>query len=103
MGEKKGSTEKLKYDFPTEKECQVLLNSKWYRATPKDFRSWGSGRRIIHFISGELVTKEYNGPLYYWNTNVICKEPIDDLIQYISSMPRQSIRRPTENKFLYED
>jgi hypothetical protein len=58
MAEKRGQSEKLKYDFPTEKECQVLLNDKWYRATPKDFRSWGSGRRIIHSIKGELIIKD---------------------------------------------
>lgn len=103
MGEKRGSTAKIIYDFPTEQECQVQIKDKWYRATPKDFRSWGSGRRIIHSIKGELVTEEYNGPLYYWNTNIICKEPVDGFVQYISSMPRQSIRRATENKLLYED
>jgi hypothetical protein len=101
MGEKKGSTEKLKYDFPTEKECQVLLNNKWYRATPRDFRSWGSARRIIYYDKNNQPDyEEYNGPVYYWNTNKICKEPDNNGVQYIYNMPFRSVVRPGEHKFL---
>jgi hypothetical protein len=104
MGEKRGSTAKIIYDFPTEKDCQVWLSSgRWHRTTPKDFRSWGANRRIVYHVNGEQVIEEYNGPIYYWNTNIVCKEPIDGGVQFISSMPRQSIRRATENRLVYED
>jgi hypothetical protein len=97
MGEKKGSTVKIIYDFPTEKDCQVWLSSgRWHRVTPRDFRSWGSKRQIVHYVNKEPVTEEYKGPIYYWNTNIICKEPIDGGVQYASSMPRESKLRPTE-------
>jgi hypothetical protein len=100
MGEKKGSTEKLKYDFPTEKDCQVLSNDAWYRTTPKDFRSWGSKRRIIFYIKNEKLIEEYEGPVYYWNTNKICKEPDGHGVQYIHNMQFRSVVRPGEMKFL---
>jgi hypothetical protein len=101
MGEKKGQTEKLKYDFPTEKECQVMLNDKWYRATPRDFRSWGSRRQIIYNNPDRTQTfEEYEGPVYYWNTNKICKEPDNNGVQYIHNMPFRSVVRPGEHKFL---
>lgn len=99
MGEKKGSTVKIIYDFPTEKDCQVWLSSgRWHRTTPRDFRSWGSKRQIIHYVNREPVIEEYKGPIYYWNTNVVCKEPIDGGVQYISSMPRDSKLRSTEKR-----
>lgn len=97
MGEKKGSTVKIKYDFPTEKDCQVFSNGKFYRTTPKDFRSWNGARQIVYYIDNKISPQEYNGPLYYWNTNTICKEPIGEGVQYISSMPRESKPRSTES------
>lgn len=100
MKEKRGQTELLKYDFPTEKNCQVQLNGKWYRATPREFRSWNGGRRIIFYPNQQEQIQEYFGPLYYWNTNKICKEPINEGTQYISSMPWRSIVRPGDMKFL---
>lgn len=102
MGEKRGGTEKIKYDFPTEKDCQVLLKEKWYRVTPRDFRSWGGKRRIIHWVLGEQIIEEYDGPIYYWDTNKICKEPVNEKVQYISNHMFESIVRPGENKFLNE-
>ena len=100
MREKRGSTESLKYDFPTEKECQVLLNNKWYRATPRDFRSWGSARRIVYYNNNQPDYEEYNGPVYYWNTNKICKQPTEGGTQYISYMEREAKIRPTERHLL---
>jgi hypothetical protein len=100
MAEKRGSTEKIKYDFPTEKDCQVLLKEKWYRTTPRDFRSWGGKRRIIYHQLGEKIIEEYNGPIYYWDTNKICKEPNSEGVQYISNHSFPSILRPGESKIL---
>jgi hypothetical protein len=103
MPEKKGHLEQLKYDFPTMKNCQVLLNDKWYRVTPRDFRSWGNKRRIIFYKSnGEEDIVEYNGPVYFWNTNKICKKLQSDKIQFISSMPFIQVVRPHERHLLEE-
>jgi hypothetical protein len=96
MSEKRGSTEKIKYDFPTEKDCQVLLKEKWYRVTPRDFRSWGGKRRIIHYQLGENVIEEYNGDIYYWDTNKLCKEPVGEGVQYLHNHPfPSSVRQKT--------
>jgi len=96
MGEKRGSTEQLRYDFPTEKNCQVLLNDKWYRVTPREFRSWGGKRRIVFYKDKIEDIQEYVGPIYYWNTNKKCKELQSVKIQYASDMPFVSLLRPYE-------
>lgn len=102
MPEKRGQTEQLRYDFPTEKNCQVLLNDKWYRVTPREFRSWGNKRRIIFYKDGKEDIVEYIGPVYYWNTNKKCKELQSDRVQFISSMPFISVIRPHERHLLEE-
>jgi hypothetical protein len=61
MGEKKGSTAKIIYDFPTEQECQVQIKDKWYRATPRDFRSWGSKRQIIYNNPDRTQSAQWHG------------------------------------------
>ena len=50
MSEKKGNTVKLKYDFPSQRCCEVYIPNleDWYRVTPKVFRSWCGQRRILH-------------------------------------------------------
>jgi hypothetical protein len=100
MGEKRGATEKLVYDFPTEKNCQVLLNDKWYRVTPREFRSWGNKRRIVFYKDKIEDIQEYIGPVYYWNTNKKCKELTSDKVQFISSMPFVSLLRPYERHLI---
>jgi hypothetical protein len=102
--EKTGQTEKLKYDYNTALESQVQLeNGKWYRVTCREFRSFNGPRRLIRYENREPVYEEYNSPLYYWNTNVICKEPIGFGPQFIHNMPRQSNIRPNERHLLKYD
>ena len=77
MGEKRGNTGKLLYDFNTAWVCEVQFNNgKWYRAIERDFRSFNGPRRLTipnpavlgRFDVGS-ETCEYKGPYYYWNSN----------------------------------
>lgn len=73
--EKQGQTEKLIYDFNTARSCEVQLpNGEWYRVTPREFRSYSRPRRIQEICESGLVAQEYNGPIYFYNTNKIVKE-----------------------------
>ena len=51
MAEKKGSTVKLIYDFPTQLSTEVYENKNWVRTTCKHFRSFNGLRRIMKFNS----------------------------------------------------
>jgi hypothetical protein len=94
MAEKRGQTEKLRYDFNTARAVFIKNTKGGYsRITERDFRSYNGERYIL--IDGEY--KLYEGPIYYWNTNKICKEPINEnKIQYAHDIPWVSIRRPHE-------
>ena len=81
MGEKRGFTGQLIYDFRTEGVCEVLLkNGNWYRTTAREFRSFDGPRRLTmvigksilgHPSDEELGTFEYNGPVYLYNSNKV--------------------------------
>lgn len=100
MSEKRGQTEKLKYDFNTSRELCVKLNEKWFRVTPREFRSFNGERKIVYHEKLETIHEAYEGPIYYWNTNKICKNPINTGTQYISSEPREAKIRQTEKYLL---
>jgi hypothetical protein len=85
MGEKRGNLVKLVYDFDTSNCCEIGRTTeegiKWYRVTAKRFRSWDGPRRLTgpreqpkHGVEGfqniEIITVEYNGPLYLFETNI---------------------------------
>lgn len=79
MGEKRGMTGKLIYDFPTEAVLEVKINETFYRITSKEFRSFDGIRRITKLVKqpgiGEDVTKVksesyfYEGPVYEYGSN----------------------------------
>lgn len=76
MGEKRGGTVKLSYDFNTAGVLEVFLKDRWCRATAKEFRSFDGKRRISQptkVILGQvdmlLTTYDYNGPVYLYDTN----------------------------------
>ena len=78
MSEKKGNTVKLKYDFPSQRCCEVYIPNleDLYRVTPKVFRSWCGQRRILHLeedprknIATKAEYKDYNGPTYLYDSN----------------------------------
>lgn len=79
MGEKRGNTVKLKYDFPTEGVLEVSIKGNWYRTTAKEFRSFDGPRRITKpvkqpglgdsMFNVPMVTTMYEGPVYMYETN----------------------------------
>lgn len=72
MSEKRGATAKLNYPFNSAGCLEVQLpNGKWYRITPREFRSYTYPRRISHYVNKKYVTEEYNGPVYLYETNII--------------------------------
>jgi hypothetical protein len=77
MGEKRGETGKLIFDFNTAWACEVQMNNeKWYRVLDIDFRSFNGPRRVTRPVGIELgkhlgtETVEYTGPYYYYKTNI---------------------------------
>jgi len=79
MGEKKGYTGKLKYEFDTSKCCEVeWKQGRWGRVTSGEFRCFGGGRRILNIEDPKNSFYElYNGPIYFYGTN--SKVPKDNL------------------------
>ena len=79
MGEKKGFTGKLLYDFNTAAVCEVLIKDTWYRTTAREFRSFDGQRRLtqpakpvgLHdsLLDVEMITTQYDGPVYVLQTN----------------------------------
>jgi len=98
MSEKRGQTEKLRYDFNTAQAVYVKRDNKMYRVTERDFRSYFGDRYIYTKQSnGEYEYVSYDGPIYYHNTNKKCKEPIGvGLIQYAHNQPWVTYVRPHE-------
>ena len=72
--EKRGNTEKIRYDFDTTKCCEIKIKTGlWCRSTPNEFRSWKGERRIVRWNKDEMIIEEYNGPVYYMDSNKIDK------------------------------
>lgn len=80
MGEKRGNTGKLKFDFDPLDLLEIQFNDhdKWYRVTAEYFRSFDGKRRITYptevlrrIAQVEMKTEEFEGNLYYWGTNNI--------------------------------
>lgn len=76
MGEKRGNTGKLKYDFNTAWAAEIKMGEKWYRVIEKDFRSFNGPRRLTRPTTVELgnpfvdsETFDYEGPYYFYDTN----------------------------------
>ena len=89
---------KLKYDFNTANAVFIKKSdTRFFRVTERDFRSYCGERFILE--NGEY--KKYEGPIYYWNTNKLCKEPVGvDKIQYAHDNPWKSMVRPHESHLL---
>jgi|TARA_B110000285_G_scaffold153544_1_gene171370 hypothetical protein len=80
MSEKKGHLVKLHHDFDTAAVLEVWMPKLdgWYRVTSREFRSFDGERRYTKPIRPqglgevndiEMVTTEYNGPVFLWGTN----------------------------------
>jgi hypothetical protein len=80
MGEKRGGTGKLLYDFNTAAVCEVSIKEVWYRTTAREFRSFDGERRLTEPIKQPAIgdsmfdvltkTYQYNGPVYVLLTNL---------------------------------
>ena len=64
---------KLERPFNCAGNLEVYLNGEWYRVTANDFRAWSGRRRITeHQVKGQehkIDEYEYEGPVYYKDTN----------------------------------
>jgi len=76
MAEKRGETEKLRFDFNTAGLLEIYMKEQWYRVTAREFRSFDGLRRISEPTKVELGnvqvpmhTYEYWGPVYMFGTN----------------------------------
>jgi len=81
MGEKRGNTVKIQYDFNTSGVLEVMLKGEWRRTTSREFRSFDTKRRITEPVRAELGnvdvpmrTYEYDGPAYVYDTNIEIKK-----------------------------
>jgi len=88
MSEKRGSTEKMLYDFNTAACLEVQLpNGNWYRITSREFRSYSYPRRIL--VGNEY--QMYEGPVYLYGTNIVAKEISKPGIQYLNNVDPRSL------------
>lgn len=106
MGEKRGNTGKLEYDFNTAWACEIQLPSgTWKRTLETNFRSYNGPRRITRPTRVELgnpyvenETFEYTGPVYYYKTNTICdrsKYPVNTIVYQSDAVIHDSRRNTT--------
>lgn len=85
MAEKRGNLEKLTYDFDTAKcvQGQYRDNEPWYQLTQREFRSFNGKRRIVTWDKGTPIYADYDGPIFYFGTNIKAKEMYGVGVQYI--------------------
>jgi hypothetical protein len=76
MAEKRGATEKLRYDFNTAGVLEIYINETWTRVTGREFRSFDGLRRItaptyteLGNVQVPMETYEYWGPVYMFGSN----------------------------------
>lgn len=79
MGEKRGNTGKLIFEFNPLAALEVQYNDgdeRWFRVSAEHFRAFDGKRRITEpaeVIRGcqdvKMKTYEYDGPVYIWGTN----------------------------------
>lgn len=89
MGEKRGNLEKLTYDFDTSKcvQGQYKTDGPWYQLTQREFRSFNGQRRIVTWDKQKNpIYHEYNGPVFYFGTNVKVAETYGVGIQYLHNV-----------------
>jgi hypothetical protein len=97
MAEKKGSTVKLLYDFPTQLSTEVFDGNEWNRATCRYFRSFNGPRRIMKFDQkNQSYYEDYNGPVFLFETNIRLKDMNKKGYVYPHDTPPESKLRPYE-------
>lgn len=96
MSEKKGNTVKIIFDFDTCKCLEVYIEpmQKWYRVISKEFRSFSGKRRITTWDREDNpIYTDYDGPVYYYMTNTICKKPKEGEIQRLVTPAKPKKRK----------
>jgi hypothetical protein len=75
MSEKTGKTVKIVYPFPTHRCLEIKHHNtgNWYRVTPREFRSYSRPRRIMVAHNSKLIPHPYDGPIYFYETNIKVK------------------------------
>jgi len=103
MGEKKGQTVKLEYDFNTAGLLEVCIKGTWFRASAREFRSFDGLRRIseptkvvLGKVDMPMATYDYQGPVYMFGSNL--KVPYSNSETIISSTFWQQARTNTEKR-----
>ena len=95
MSEKKGNTVKIEYGFDTWKCLEIYLETleRWHRVTPREFRSYSGKRRITTWDKVDnIIHTEHNGPVYYFMTNTVCKEPEGNKVQHLVTLEKMKPR-----------
>jgi hypothetical protein len=101
MGEKKGQTVKLIFDFPTQLSTEVFEFNQWLRVTANRFRSFNGQRRILKFDKeNKPYYEEYKGPVYLYETNKVLKDNAKIGYVYPEDFNHEIILRPNETHYL---
>lgn len=101
MGEKRGQTVKLIYDFPTQLSTEVFEYDTWNRVTCNRFRSFNGKRRIMKFDKqNQSFYEEYNGPVFLYETNIRLKDMSKKGYIYPNDVMPKGIIRPGETHYL---
>jgi hypothetical protein len=107
MGEKRGQTVKVIYDFDTTKVCEIGVTKedgiKWYRVTSKRFRSWDGPRQLTGpiqqpghgveaFANIPMETVPYEGPLYMYDSNIkVEKQGNEEYVETIEKPTNETV------------
>ena len=96
MAEKTGNIIKLIYNFDSSRSCEIEYQpNKWVRVTEREFRSFGGGRRILNIDDPQnSYYEDYNGIVYFFNTNLPVNQPIKSIIYFPDEIdPRDQYRK----------
>jgi hypothetical protein len=96
MAEKRGDLVKLTYDFNSGLCCEVSFDGeKWARVTAREFRSFNGKRRILNVDNpSKAYYEEYLGPIYYYGTNRIAKNPKEVGTAFLNDVDPRDAKRP---------
>ena len=87
MAEKRGNTEKIRFDFNEARCCEAYFDAldRYHIITAREFRSFGGKRRILNVDNKDNVFYEdYNGPVYWFGTNKkVAKTSIKPQIMFL--------------------
>lgn len=102
MGEKRGHTAKLVYDFNTARSLEVELDGVFYRTTANQFRSFGGKRQILNVDDWrDPYYESYEGPVFYLGTNeVVPINKLEPRVMYKGAQDPRGFGRPRKGEKL---